>query len=139
MTFEVKRLITSVPTYLLIILTKFRQNPMKHVGGVTFSFKMTFFDLCDPYMTFEVKLLKPCVPTHPLVILTKFGWNQIKHVEEEANCKKIYPKCLECHEGHYLQISTQSEHFWKFDLWPICDPLMTYNRFLNIFNISRRS
>ena len=73
MTFEVKRLITSVPTYLLIILTKFRQNPMKHVGGVTFSFKLTFFDLCDPYMTFEVKMLKPCVPTHPLVILTKFG------------------------------------------------------------------
>ena len=31
MTFEVKLLITYVPTYLLIILTKFRQNPMKHV------------------------------------------------------------------------------------------------------------
>ena len=42
MTFRVKLLITFVATCLLVILTKFRQNPMKHVGGVAVSFKMTF-------------------------------------------------------------------------------------------------
>ena len=32
MTFEVKLLITFVATGLLVILTKFRRNPVKHVG-----------------------------------------------------------------------------------------------------------
>ena len=31
MTFEVKLLITFVATYLLVILTKFGRNPIKHV------------------------------------------------------------------------------------------------------------
>ena len=88
MTFEVKLLITFVATYPLMLLTKFRQNPIKHVGGVAFSVKNDLFDPCDPYMTFEVKLLITFVATHPLVILTKFGQNRMKHVEEEANCEK---------------------------------------------------
>ena len=48
MTFEVKLLITFVATYPLMLLTKFRQNPMKHVGGEAFSVKMTFFTPVTP-------------------------------------------------------------------------------------------
>ena len=88
MTFEIKLLVPFVATYPLMFLTKFRQNPIKHVGGDAFSVKNDLFDPCDPYMTFEVKLLITCVVGHPLVILTKFGRNPIKQVEEEANCEK---------------------------------------------------
>ena len=88
MTFEVKLLITFVANHQLMLLTKFLQNPIKHVGGVAFSVKNDLFDPCDPYMTFEIKLLITFVVGHPLVILTKFGQNLIKHVEEEANCEK---------------------------------------------------
>ena len=42
MTFKVKQSITFVATYPLMLLTKFRQNPIKHVGGDAFSVKMTF-------------------------------------------------------------------------------------------------
>ena len=48
MTFEVKLLITFVATYPLMLLTKFRQNPIKHVGGVAFSVKMTFLTPVTP-------------------------------------------------------------------------------------------
>ena len=48
MTFEVKLLITFVATYPLMLLTKFLQNPIKHVGGVAFSVKMTFLTPVTP-------------------------------------------------------------------------------------------
>ena len=48
MTFEVKLLITFVATDPLILLTKFHQNPMKYVGGVAFSLKMTFLTPVTP-------------------------------------------------------------------------------------------
>ena len=48
MTFEVKLLITLVATDPLVILTKFRQNPIKHVGGDAFSVKMTFLTPVTP-------------------------------------------------------------------------------------------
>ena len=48
MTFEVKLLITFVATHPLMLLTKFLQNPIKHVGGVAFSVKMTFLTPVTP-------------------------------------------------------------------------------------------
>ena len=57
MTFEVKQSITFVATYPLMLLTKFRQNPIKHVGGDAFSIKWPFW---------------PLWPVHDL-------WGQTKH------------------------------------------------------------
>ena len=48
MTFEVKLLITFVATYPLMLLTKFRQNPIKYVGRVAFSVKMAFLTPVTP-------------------------------------------------------------------------------------------
>ena len=38
-----------------------------------------------------------------------------------------------------FEISAQSEHFWKFDLWPLCDPLITSNELQNIFRMLKMS
>ena len=42
---------------------------------------------------------------------------------------------LKCHKDHCIEISAQSEYLYKFDLWPLCDPLMTLNKFQNIFKM----
>ena len=52
---------------------------------------------------------------------------------------KIFLGCLKCHKDHCIEISAQSEHLYKFDLWPLCDPLMTSNEFQNPFKMPRMS
>ena len=100
MTFEVKLLITFVATCLLVILTKFRQNPMKHVGEVAFSFKMTFLTLW---------------PLHDL-------WGQTvdnfcSHLPTDASDEVSSKSNKAC---------SRSSIFRKNDLFDPCDPYMTF-------------